>query len=134
MKIIYTDMVGDLFHSGHINILKESKKLGDILIVGVHSDKDVENYKRKPIINMQNRIIVIEACKYVDKIIPNSPLIITNEFVKKYNINIITHAFIDEKNQNNQSSFTEEIKDKLVILPYTKNISTTDIILKIKNS
>ena len=49
MKIIYCDMVADLFHYGHVNFLKRCKQLGDYLIVGIHSDSDVESYKRKPI-------------------------------------------------------------------------------------
>ena len=45
MNNIYVDMVGDLFHINHINLIKEAKKFGKYLIVGVHSDSDVESYK-----------------------------------------------------------------------------------------
>ena len=45
-------MVADLFHYGHVNFLKQCSELGDCLIVGIHSDKDVESYKRKPILTM----------------------------------------------------------------------------------
>ena len=48
MKRVYVDMVGDLFHIGHINMFKQARELGDYLIVGVHSDKAVESYKRTP--------------------------------------------------------------------------------------
>lgn len=63
MTRIYIDMVGDLFHYGHVNALKQCKDEGDYLIVGVHSDKTVESYKRTPILNMDERIGVIESCK-----------------------------------------------------------------------
>ena len=48
-KIVYVDMVGDLFHYGHVEILRRAKEKGDKLIVGVHSDETVMEYKRKPI-------------------------------------------------------------------------------------
>ena len=81
MNNIYVDMVGDLFHINHINLIKEAKKFGKYLIVGVHSDSDVESYKCTPILTMEERIGVIESCKYVDKVIPNAPLVITKEYL-----------------------------------------------------
>ena len=75
-------MVADLFHYGHVNFLKQCHKLGDYLIVGIHSDKDVETYKRKPILSFEERIKVVQACKYVDKVV-KGPLILTTEFLKK---------------------------------------------------
>ena len=82
-------MCADLFHAGHINALKQCKEMGDILIVGIHSDKTIKSYKRNPIINMNDRIKVVESCKYVDMVISNAPLNITNEFINKYNIDIV---------------------------------------------
>lgn len=45
IKRIYVDMTADLFHYGHVNFLKQASEIGDYLIVGVHSDQTVENYK-----------------------------------------------------------------------------------------
>lgn len=67
--IIYTTLVGDLFHYGHVNMLKLCKEIGTYLIVGVIDDKDVESYKRTPIMSLEERTKVIEACKYVDQVI-----------------------------------------------------------------
>ena len=50
-------------------MLYNAKKEGDLLYVGIHSDKDVESYKRTPVLTMEERIAVIDGCKYVDKII-----------------------------------------------------------------
>ena len=86
MVRVYTDMTGDLFHYGHVNALRQCKEYGDVLIVGVHSNKSVESYKRTPIMNMDERIKVIEACKYVDEIVREAPTVITEEYIKKYNI------------------------------------------------
>ena len=88
MKIIYCDMVADLFHYGHANFLKQCSELGDYLIVGIHSDNDVESYKRKPILSFEERIKVVKACKYVDKVI-KGPLIVTTELLEKYKIDYV---------------------------------------------
>ena len=67
--IVYIDGVFDLFHFGHIEIFKKCKNLADdvYLIVGVMSDKEATNYKRKPIYNEKHRYALVENSKYVDK-------------------------------------------------------------------
>lgn len=80
MKVIYADMVGDLFHTGHVNLLRRAAQLGDKLIVGVNSDEDAASYKRTPIISCENRTEVVRAIKYVDEVIAPCPLIITDDF------------------------------------------------------
>lgn len=133
-KVVYVDMVGDLFHYGHINMLKNAKKEGNLLYVGVHSDKDVESYKRTPILTMDERISVIKECKYVDKVIPNSPLIITKEFMEKYNIDLVCHSHTEEEdsNYNITLGYPKSI-GKFKRLEYTDDISTTQIIKRIKD-
>jgi len=134
MVNVYIDMCGDLFHYGHVNLLKEAKSLGDFLIVGVHSDETIKSYKRTPVMIMNERIKVIESCKYVDKVIPNAPLVINEEYIKGYNIDILEH----EHNilEHDKYIFMYDIPYKLGIfrrLDYTNSISTTDIINRIKS-
>ena len=71
-KIIgYTTGVFDMFHIGHLNILKRAKEHCDILIVGVTTDELCQSYKNKlPIIPYEERKTIIEAIKYVDKVVP----------------------------------------------------------------
>ena len=76
MTRVYVDMVADLFHYGHANFLKQARQFGDFLIVGIHSDKVVEGYKRPPIMSMQERIDTVSSCRYVDEVLPNAPLTI----------------------------------------------------------
>lgn len=72
--IVYADMVSDLFHLGHIKLLQRVKALGNILIVDVNKDDDVESYKRTPTLTLEERTQVIQACRYVDKVIsPATP-------------------------------------------------------------
>jgi len=82
-KRIYIDGVWDMFHYGHVNFMKKCKEKGDILIVGICSDEDCKDYKRIPVITMEERTKVIEGCKYVDEIIAPCPCNgITKEFIK----------------------------------------------------
>ena len=62
MTRIYVDMVGDLFHRGHVELLKSARAMGDFLVVGVLSDSQVASYKRVPVMDMEERVVVIEAC------------------------------------------------------------------------
>ncbi len=133
MKIVYVDMVGDLFHYGHVNALKQCKEMGDYLIVGVHSDEVVNSYKRIPIMNMVQRINVIKSCKYVDEVIENAPIMITKEYIEKYKINIVC---ITDTRPVEQTEQFYKIPMELGIVrtfKHTQEISTTHIIENIKN-
>ena len=136
--IFYIDMVADLLHYGHINYLKKINEYklseDDKLYVGIHNDKTVEEYKRVPILTMDERIKVLECCKYIDKIIPDAPLKITDEFLKLHGIDklFVPNNRTDEDNILMYS----DIKDsniEIIKIPYTNTISTTDIINRIIN-
>lgn len=70
MKIGYTTGVFDMFHVGHLRILKQAKAQCDQLIVGVSADELVQSYKKKlPIIPLQDRMDILASIKYVDKVV-----------------------------------------------------------------
>ena len=71
-KIIgYTTGVFDMFHIGHLNILKRARAHCDYLIVGVSTDELCESYKhKKPIIPFEERKAIVEGIRYVDKVVP----------------------------------------------------------------
>ena len=127
-KIVgYTDGVYDMFHVGHLNLIKAAKKECDYLIVGVHSDEIVEAYKnKKPIINSESRRQIVEAIRYVDKAITTE----TRDKItlwKKYHFDIV---FIgdDWKGTDRWNTIEKELNSigvRVVYLPYTKNISST---------
>ncbi len=71
MIVGYTAGVFDLFHIGHLNILKKAKEQCDYLIVAVSTDELVQEYKNKtPVICYDERVQIVEAIRYVDKVVP----------------------------------------------------------------
>lgn len=136
--IIYTDGVYDLFHRGHVESLKKCKSLFEgntYLIVGVVSDNDATNYKRKPVYNEDDRYSIIENIKYVNKIIKGAPLIVTEQFLNTYNIDYVVHGFSNIQDNNKQDEFFKIPKqlNKFLEIDYYSKISTTDIIKKINH-
>ena len=95
-KRVYADVAGDLFHIGHINMFKQARRLGDYLIIGIHSDKTIESYKEKPVFSERERYEIIKNCKLVDEIIEDAPLIITKEYLLKHKVDLVAHG--DDKN------------------------------------
>jgi cytidyltransferase-like protein len=132
MTRVYVDMVGDLFHAGHVAFLRKASELGDVLVVGVHADDAVAMYKRQPILSMQERIAVIESCRYVREIIPDAPLVIGSDFLEEHEIDLVVHGD-DLRGSDVLKRFYAE-PDRLGILrlvQYTEGISTSDIIGRI---
>lgn len=89
---VYVDMVGDLFHPGHVALLRAARAFGDELVVGVLSDETVAAYKRRPIMTLDERVTVIEACRYVDAVIPDSPYRVTREFLDEHSLVLVVHG------------------------------------------
>ena len=129
---IYTDMCADIFHYGHVRLLKRCKHYLPwvILTVGLHDDESIIKNKRTPICNLQERKEVLESCRYVDRIIPGSPYApYEKELISKYDIIIYTNDIPDTKTQ---ALFGNVIKlNKFRQLERTPHISTTAIIKRI---
>lgn len=130
-KRVYIDVVGDLPHPGHIAMFQRAKAEGDYLIVGVHNDATVASYKRWPIMTMEERMIVIGACRYVDEVVANAPLIITEEYINEHHIDLVIHGDdISEASMNKW--YKEPIRLGIFkTIPYTSGISTTMIIERV---
>lgn len=132
-KVGYTDGVYDLFHVGHLNMIQTAKKYCDYLIVGVHGDAVVQEYKKRlPIINENDRKRIIESIKGVDKAVINR----FRDKVKLWELYHFDVVFIgdDWKGTERWNQF-EKVLGELGVdvgyVPYTKGISTTEIRRKI---
>ena len=125
-------MVADLFHYGHVNFLRQARKHGDSLLVGVHADETVMSYKPRPIFSMEERVASVEGCRYVDEVVSNAPLAIDRAWIEQHSIDLILHG-------DDFSSEMEELCYKIPIemgiyrsVGYTPGISTTEIIARIR--
>lgn len=126
----YTAGVYDMFHIGHLNVIKNAKERCDFLIVGVSTDEVVEqNKNKKPIIPFVERAAIVESIKYVDKVVPQERYDIEGkiETVKKYGINVM-FVGSDWQGTDKWNKIEEElgkINCKVVYLPHTDGISST---------
>ncbi|MQG21126.1 MAG: adenylyltransferase/cytidyltransferase family protein [SAR202 cluster bacterium] len=130
---VYVDMVADLFHYGHVGFLEKASTLGDYLIVGVHSDETVNSYKRKPVMRMDERIAVVQGCRFVDEVVPNAPLVVNRDWISKYQIDLVVHGD-DFDSEMHHRLYGDPIEMGIFrTVPYTPGVSTTDIIERLKN-
>ena len=135
MIIGYTQGTFDMFHIGHLNLIRNAKQNCDYLIVGVNSDELVKKYKGKEtIVSLDERLDIISSIKYVDKVISCDSLDKV-EIYKKFNYDIL---FIgdDWKGSKRWIETEEMLKQfdvKVVYLPYTKNTSSTILRKKLKD-
>ena len=125
---VYVDMVGDLFHAGHVALLRAARELGDHLVVGVLSDEAVASYKRRPIMTLAERVVVVEACRYVDEVIPDAPLRLTSDFLREHGLGLVVHGDdLDAVAAADVYGPAVET-DRLRLVPRSGAISTTDVI------
>ena len=133
-KIGYTSGVFDMFHIGHLNILKRAKEQCDYLVVGVATD-ELALYKNKSaIIPFEERLAIVDAIKYVDKAVPQENMN-KLEACKKYNAEVI---FVgdDWKGTEKWNKIEEELASigaEVVYFPYTKGTSSTILREKLLN-
>lgn len=91
-KIGYTTGVYDMFHIGHLNLLRRAKEQCEYLIVGVSTDECVESYKHKrPIIPYEQRAAIVSAIKYVDEVVPQATMD-KIEFLKNRHFDVMFHG------------------------------------------
>ena len=137
-KVGYTCGVFDMFHIGHLNILKHAKEQCDYLIVGVSTDELVNTYKHKsPIIPFEERIEIVRSIRYVDKVVPQ----ITMDKMDAWNelhFDVLFHGS-DWKNTALYDDIIKKMNSvgcEVVFLPHTEGVSSTllsDVLHKIQD-
>jgi glycerol-3-phosphate cytidylyltransferase len=135
-KIIigYTSGVFDLFHVGHLNILKNAKSMCDKLIVGVTTDELVSYKHKKSVIPFSERIQIVSACRSVDLAIAQDKI---DKFEMhqrlKFDILFVGDDWYNDDNWKNYEKKLSEYSVKIIYFPYTKGTSSTLINQTLEN-
>lgn len=90
-RIVYVDGSFDLFHIGHMRVLEKAREHGDYVIVGVYEDNVVNEQKGKnyPIMNLNERVLGVLSCRYVDEVVMGVPLDVTKELIESLGIDVV---------------------------------------------
>ena len=129
MIIGYTTGVFDLFHVGHVNILRQSKAMCDYLIVGCTTDELVRQRKNKvPIIPHKERVEILSSIKYVDQVVSQDSMDKFEAYDKyKFNIMFVGDDWKGHPKWQQMEQNFNALKVKIIYFPYTRNTSSTKI-------
>lgn len=126
MQIGYTSGVYDLFHVGHLNLLRNAKGMCDKLIVGVTTDELVSYKNKKAVIPHNERMEIVRSSRYVDSVVPQENMD-KFEMWKKLKFNVMFVGddwYASDKWEELEKEF-KEVGVRIVFFPYTKGTSST---------
>jgi glycerol-3-phosphate cytidylyltransferase len=129
LKTVITFGTFDVFHSGHVNILRRSREMGDRLVVGISSDQlNFSKKGRNPVYPLRSRMNILNAIKYVDQVFVEESLDLKREYILEHQADILVMG-------DDWAGRFEEFKDicEVKYLARTPSISTTEIIEVIKD-
>ena len=133
-KVVFSTIVGDLFHYGHLQLLENAKKLGDYHICGVQTNKAIKEYRKEPISNFKERRAVISNLKCVDKVVPQDSNDPTNN-LRQIHLEFPEAEIILVHGTNWKdipgSEYIKKIGGKVIKFPYYNRLSDFNIINKI---
>uniref|UniRef100_A0A0V0G9V7 ethanolamine-phosphate cytidylyltransferase n=1 Tax=Triatoma dimidiata TaxID=72491 RepID=A0A0V0G9V7_TRIDM len=89
---VWCDGCYDMVHYGHANSLRQAKALGDVLVVGIHSDKEIAKHKGPPVFTEEERYKMVRGIKWVDEVIEAVPYVTTLETLDKYDCDFCVHG------------------------------------------
>ena len=138
MIIGYTTGVFDLFHVGHLIMLKNAKSLCDKLIVGVTTDDLVAYKGKKSVIPFEERLEIVRSIKYVDAAIPQRDMNKMESWKKlKFDVMFVGDDWYDKPNWLEFEKQFKEVGVKIIYYPYTSGTSSTlinEVLIKLRGS
>jgi len=128
MATVYTAMSADFVHNGHINIIREAAKYGDV-IIGLLTDEAIASYKRLPMLSYDKREAIFGEIKGVIKVVPQNTLDYT-ENIRKYKPDYVVHGddWRTGVQKNIRAKVIETLAEyggELIEVPYTRDVSCT---------
>jgi len=138
MKIGYTSGVYDLFHVGHLNLLRNAKGMCEKLIVGVTTDNLVSYKNKKAVIPFSERTQIVQAIEYVDAVVPQDDMDKFKTWEKlKFDIMFVGDDWYKSEKWEELDKQFKDVGVKIVYFPYTKGTSSTllnETLLKLRES
>ena len=126
MIIGYTTGVYDLFHIGHLNLLKNAKGLCDKLIVGVTIDKLVEYKNKRAVIPFEERIEIVRSIKYVDVAVPQEDIDKFKAWEKlHFDVLFVGDDWYKSDRWQQLEDKFKQVGVRVIYFPYTKGVSST---------
>eukprot|EP01132_Coremiostelium_polycephalum_P007831 gene7831-9645_t len=126
---VYVDGCFDLMHFGHANALRQARELGDILVVGVHTDEEISKHKGPPVMNEQERYKAVRACKWADEVAEGAPYTATVDLLEKLNCDFCVHGediSVDAEGRDVYETIKKSGKFRFI--KRTEGISTTELV------
>jgi len=126
---IYVDGCWDVMHSGHYNAIRQAKSLGDVLVVGVHTDEEIARNNREPVMNSDERMAMVRACKWTDEIVFDVPYSPTIELIDSPDVraDFVAHGDDLPLNASGKNAYAA-VESRLKIFKRTPGVSTTVLI------
>jgi D-beta-D-heptose 7-phosphate kinase/D-beta-D-heptose 1-phosphate adenosyltransferase len=134
-KVVFTNGCFDLIHGGHIHLIREAKKKGDVLIVAVNDDSSIRKIKgiSRPIFSLEERIEILEAVEDIDYLVSFS-----EETPQKIIARLLPDVLVKGGDWKPEEVVgkkeVEEAGGEVVIIPYLEGCSSSDIVKRIVSS
>ena len=136
-KFVYIGLTADTIHHGHINLIENAKRYGNV-IVGLLTDKAVSDYKRLPLLSYEHRKKILMNIKGVEKVVAQNEWDYSTN-IRKFKPEYMLHGndWIIGSMSSVRKNVIKELKKyggKLIEIPYTKGVSSTELRNILKNN
>lgn len=126
---IWVDGCWDFFHHGHAGAMMQARQLGDELYVGVHSDESILENKGPTVMNLDERLAAVDACRWVTRSVPRAPYVTQLEWITHYGCQYVVHGddITSDSSGEDCYRFVKEA-GRFKVVKRTPSISTTDLV------
>ncbi|KAL2023770.1 hypothetical protein VTK56DRAFT_1037 [Thermocarpiscus australiensis] len=126
---LWVDGCFDFFHHGHAGAVVQARQLGDELYVGVHSDEAILENKGPTVMNLRERLLATDACRWVTKSIPNAPYVTQLDWVSHFGCKYVVHGDDITSDSSGEDCYRfVKAANRFKVVKRTPSISTTDLV------
>jgi ethanolamine-phosphate cytidylyltransferase len=126
---IWVDGCFDFAHHGHAGAMLQARRLGDELLVGIHSDEAILQNKGPTVMTLKERVAAVEACRWATKAIPDAPYVTSLPWISHYGCKFVVHGDDITSDSNGEDCYRfVKAAGRFKIVKRTPGISTTDLV------